>query len=411
MTRPAPSMREVVVSGLGVVSPHGDDLTASFDAMLQGRSAIGLWNGPEGMPPAAAASVAFSPERWFTKLQLVGVDRVSQMAVAAAELARADAQWTDGIDPERIGVYIGSGMGGAAALEDGYEAARAGKRVSPLTVVAAMTNAPAAHIAIRAGAQGPALTYSVACASSAVAIAEAAKAIAAGEVDIAIAGGAEALLVPGVVRAWQALQTLATPNPTDPGLSCRPFDANRSGFALGEGAAMLVLESREHALARQAPVRVRFAGSGVSCDAQHMTKPNAPGQVRALRNMLRASGLTPRDIGYCNAHGTATRVGDTVECEALRSVWGTDISGLRVSSTKSMHGHLLGAAGALEAVVTVMALQQRCAPPMPSCVLPDPACDVPLVRASAAPLPDLQAAISNSFAFGGTNVVLAFTRD
>ena len=410
MTNRPPSVREVVISGLGLVSPHGDDLGPVFDAMLQGRSAIGLWHH-EGMPPAAVASAAFSPERWFTKLQLVGVDRVSQMAVAAAELARADARWSDGIDPERIGVYIGSGMGGAAALEDGYEASRSGRRVSPLTVVAAMTNAPAAHIAIRAGAQGPVYTYSVACASSAVAIAEAAKAIAAGEIDIAIAGGAEALLVPGVVRAWQALQTLATPDPTDPGQSCRPFDSNRSGFALGEGAAMLVLESREHALARRAPVRVRFAGSGVSCDAQHMTKPNAPGQVRALRNMLRASGLTPSDIGYCNAHGTATRVGDGVECEALRSVWGGDIDGLRVSSTKSMHGHLLGAAGALEAVVTVLSLQQRHAPPTPSCQNPDPACDVPLIRDAAASLPGLQAAISNSFAFGGTNVVLAFARD
>lgn len=410
MTRAAASMREVVVSGVGVVSPHGNDAGDAFAAMLQGRSAISLWNGPEGFPAAAVASVDFSPERWFTKLQLVGVDRVSQMAVAAAELARTDARWSDGMDPERIGVYIGSGMGGAAALEDGYEASRTGRRVSPLTVVAAMTNAPAAHIAIRAGAQGPALTYSVACSSSAVAIAEAAKAIAAGEIDIAIAGGAEALLVPGVVRAWQALQTLATPDPTDPSQSCRPFDTNRSGFSLGEGAAMLVLESREHALARQAPIRVRFAGSGISCDAQHMTKPHAPGQVRALRNMLRASGLTPHDIGYCNAHGTATRVGDGVECEALRSVWGSDIVDLKVSSTKSMHGHLLGAAGALEAIVTVLALQQRCAPPTPSCVQPDPACDVPLIRTGAAELPGLQAAISNSFAFGGTNVVLAFSR-
>ena len=220
MTSAPPSMREVVISGLGLVSPHGDDAGLAFAAMLKGRSAIALW-GREGLPPAAVASVAFSAERWFTKLQLVGVDRVSQMAVAAAELARTDARWPEDIDPERIGVYIGSGMGGATALEDGYEAARAGRRVSPLTVVAAMTNAPAAHIAIRVGAQGPAYTYSVACASSAVAIAEAAKAIAAGEIDIAIAGGAEALLVPGVVRAWQALQTLATPDPTDPSQSCR----------------------------------------------------------------------------------------------------------------------------------------------------------------------------------------------
>jgi 3-oxoacyl-[acyl-carrier-protein] synthase II len=403
------SARGVVISGLGLVAPHGDDVNVVFDALLRGQSAIGLW-GREDMPPAAVASVAFSPERWFNKLQLVGVDRVSQMAVAAAEYAKADARWPEGLDGERIGVFIGSGMGGASALEDGYEAARKGKRVSPMTVVAAMTNAAAAHIAIRAGAQGPAYTYSVACASSALAIAEAAKAIAAGEIDIAIAGGAEALLVPGVVRAWQALQTLATPDPIDPSQSCRPFDTHRSGFALGEGAAMLVMESREHAAARQAPVRALLAGSGISCDALHLTKPDAQGQVRAMRNALRASGLSPRDIGYCNAHGTATRVGDGVECDALRQVWGTDIDALRVSSTKSMHGHLLGGAGALEALITVMAVQQRVAPPTATCQTPDAACDVPLVRGTAEPLPNLRAAISSSFAFGGTNVVLAFTR-
>ena len=404
------SLRDVVVSGLGLVSPHGDDLAAAFDSLLRGHSAVSLWSR-EGMPPAAVASVAFAPERWFSKIQLVGVDRVSQMAVAAAELAKTDACWPSGLDGERIGVFIGSGMGGASALEDGYEAARLGKRVSPLTVVAAMTNAPAAHIAIRAGAQGPVYTYTVACASSALAIAEAAKAIAAGEIDMAIAGGAEALLVPGVVRAWQALQTLAALDPNDPSQSCRPFDAQRTGFALGEGAAMLVLESREHALARQAPVRARFAGSGISCDAQHLTKPDAQGQVRALRNVLRSSGLAPRDIAYCNAHGTATRVGDAVECDALRQVWGEDLQSLRVSSTKSMHGHLLGGAGALEALITVLTVQQRQAPPTATCQNPDAACNVPLILGAAEALPRLQAAISSSFAFGGTNVVLAFTRD
>ena len=404
--------RDVVVTGCGLVSPHGHDLDSAFASLLRGESAVGLWSHGD-MPPAAAASAPFAAERWFTKLQLVGVDRVSQMAVAAAELARADAQWSsqaEPVDPDRVGVFIGSGMGGAAALEDGYEAARLGRRVSPMSVVAAMTNAPAAHIAMRANAQGPVYTYSVACASSALAIAEAAKAIAAGEIDIAIAGGAEALLVPGVVRAWQALRTLATPDAADISQSCRPFDIARSGFALGEGAAMLVLESRAHAAKRGAAMRVQFAGSGVSCDAQHLTKPHAQGQVRALQKALRASGLDPRDIGYCNAHGTATRVGDGVECEALRTVWGNDVGVLRVSSTKSMHGHLLGAAGALEAVITVLALEQRMAPPTPTCVHPDPVCDVPLVGSAAAALPNLRAAISNSFAFGGTNVVLAFTR-
>ena len=400
----------MLVTGVGLVSPHGEDPALAFEALLRGESAVASWVR-EGLAPAAVASAVFAPDRWFNKMQRVGVDRVSQIAVAAAESARLDARWTDATDPERVGVFIGSGIGGAEAIQASYEATLAGRRVSPLSVVAAMTNAPAAHISLRINAQGPVYTYSIACASSAVAIAEAAKAIACGEIDVAIAGGTEALLVPGAVRAWQALQTLATPDADDVSQSCRPFDANRTGFALGEGAAMLVLESREHAERRGAPVRVRLAGSGVSCDAQHLTKPAAAGQVRALRNALRASGLSPRDIGYCNAHGTATRVGDAAESESLREVWGDDLAGLCVGSTKSMHGHLLGAAGALEAIWTLLAVQQGKAPPNPSFRTPDPACDLPLILGEAADLPDMRAAISNSFAFGGTNAVLVFARD
>ena len=401
--------RRVLVTGLGLVSPHGDDPERVFEALLQGRSAIGLW-GRDELPPVVVARAPFAPEPWFTKLQLVGTDRVSQMAVAAAESARADAHWPDKLDPERVGVFIGSGMGGATALDDAYEALRLQRRMSPLSVVAGMTNAPAAHIAMRVGVHGPVYTYSVACASSALAIAEAAKAIAAGEIDIAIAGGAEALLVPGVVRAWQALQTLATPDLVEPGRSCRPFDVSRSGLVLGEGAAMLVLESHEHALARSAVPYAELAGSGVSCDASHLTKPHSQGQVRALGNALRSSGLAADDIGYCNAHGTATLVGDAVECESLLHVWGDSIAGLRVSSTKSMHGHLLGAAGALEALITILALNRRQAPPTATCRNLDAACNIPIIGESAEELPNLRAAISNSFAFGGTNVVLAFTR-
>ena len=401
--------RRVAVTGLGLVAPHGAEPQAVFDAVMAGRSAIARWER-EDMPAAAAASAAFEPERWFTKLQLAGVDRISQMAVAAAESARLDARWPGGADPERIGIYIGSGMGGATAQEAGYDAVRFGRRVAPLTVVAGMINAPAAHIAMRVGAHGPVYTYSVACASSAVAIAEAAKAIAGGEIDIAIAGGAEALLVPGIVKAWQALQTLAPPDADDVGASCRPFDATRCGFVLGEGAAMLVLEARDAAIARGATIHAELAGTGVSCDASHLTKPELAGQVRALKNALRSAGLTPRQIGYCNAHGTATRVGDVVECNALAEVWGDALAGLLVSSTKSMHGHLLGAAGALEALITVMAIERRELPPTASSRAPDPACNVPVLRGCGERAPDLEAAISNSFAFGGTNVVLAFRR-
>lgn len=399
----------VVVTGLGLATAHGDQPQVVFDRLMRGESAIAPW-AREDVPPTAVALAPFTPERWFTKLQLVGVDRVSQIAVAAAESARSDAQWPGGLDGERVGVYLGCGMGGSGAIDDGYEAHRTGRRPSPLTVVAAMANAPAAHVALRAQALGPVYTYSVACASSAVAIAEAAKAIAAGEIDIAIAGGTEAPIVPGSVRAWQALQTLAKPDAEDPSSSCRPFDSTRGGFVLADGAAMLVLESAAHAQARGARVYARLAGHGVSCDATHLTKPESAGQIRALKQVLRSSGLAPAQIGYCNAHGTATKVGDVIECEALAAVWGDELPRLLVSSTKSMHGHLLGAAGALEALVTVLAVHRRQLPPTASCHSPDPACAVPLIRGVGIEAPALQAAISNSFAFGGTNVVLAFAR-
>ena len=399
--------RGVVVTGIGLVSPHGDSPGAVFDALMEGRSAVARWSAG-GAPPALAARAPFEAARWFTRLQLAGVDRVSQIAVAAAESARADAG-LDALD-ERSGIYVGTGMGGASAIDEAFARHAESGRVPPLTVPAFMPNAPAAHIAMRAKVHGPVLTYSIACASSAVAIAEAAKAIAAGEVECALAGGSEALLVPGAVRAWQALQTLAAPDWEDASQACRPFALDRSGLVLGEGAAFLLLEPFDAAKARGARVYAELAGSGVSCDATHLTKPDVAGQVRALFSALRAGGLSPADVGYCNAHGTATRAGDVVECEALAQVWGDGIGGLAVSSTKSMHGHLLGAAGALEAAITVLALERRAIPPNMHCASQDPACRVPLVREPQTRAPRLGAAISNSFAFGGTNAVLAFRR-
>ena len=398
-------MSAVAVTGLGVVAPHGDDPHALFAALMRGESAIRPVF-PELPKPAAAATVDFDAARWFTKLQLAGVDRVSQLAVAAADMAMRDAGSPADVDPERIGVYVGCGMGGAASLEAAY---RSGGRIPPLTVPAFMPNAPAAHVAMRHGVQGPVLTYSVACASSSVAIAEAAKAVQRGEVDIAIAGGSEALIVPGVVMAWQAMQTLATFQPGEAAGAVRPFAADRSGFALGEGAAFLVLESADRARARGARSHATLAGWGVSSDATHLTKPDAQGQARAMRAALQRAGLQPRDVGYCNAHGTATRIGDVVEHDALASVWGDDFDALRVSSTKALHGHLLGGAGALEAVITVLALRHRQLPPNAHCSAVDPACAMNLVLQPGTTAPDLQAAISNSFAFGGTNSVLLFT--
>ena len=397
-------MNAVAVTGLGVVSPHGDDALNMFAALMLAESAL----RPvfDDLPkPAAAARAPFDESRWFTKLQLAGVDRVSQLAVAAADLAMRDAGAVGDIDPERIGVFAGCGMGGAAALEAAY---RSGGRVPPLTIPAFMPNAPASHVAMRQGVQGPVLTYSVACASSSVAIAEAARAVERGDVDLAIAGGSEALIVPGVVLAWQAMQTLAAFKPGEAASAIRPFASDRSGFALGEGAAFLILESSERARRRGARIHALLAGWGISSDATHLTKPDAPGQARALRAALRRADLHPRDVGYCNAHGTATRIGDVVERDALAAVWGSDLDQLRVSSTKALHGHLLGAAGALEAIVTVLALRQRRLPPNAHCSAMDPACALNLVLDTNTQAPTLTAAISNSFAFGGTNSVLAF---
>ena len=399
-------MSEVVVSGLGVLSPHGDDAQAVFDALMRGESAVQP-AFPELPKPVAAATASFDASRWFTKLQLAGVDRVSQLAVAAAELAVRDAGGLAGADRERVGVYVGCGMGGAAALEGAY---RSGGRVPPLTIPAFMPNAPASHVAMRLGVLGPVITYSVACASSAVAIAEAAKALRNGEIDVAIAGGSEALIVPGVVLAWQAMMTLASFAPGEAARACRPFASDRNGFVLGEGAAFMVLESAQRAVARGARRYAQLAGWGLSCDATHLTKPDACGQQRALRAALKRADLQPADVGYCNAHGTATAIGDGVEAEALRGVWGSASDTLHVSSTKALHGHLLGAAGALEAVITVLALHRRQLPPNAHCDLPDTSLGLNLVPASGAEAPELQAALSNSFAFGGSNATLLFTR-
>ena len=397
--------RRVAITGLGLVAPHGNDAGAVFDALCAGTSAI------ERLDHATVvARCDFDPSPWFTRMQLSGVDRVSQVAVAAAELARADAGWHDDalFDPDRAAIHVGTGFGGAAAVDDAYRRFSRGDRISPLSVVATMSNAPAAHIAMRTGITGTVLSHSVACASGTVAIAAGARAIVDDEVDVALVGGAEALLVAPMIAAWQAMQTLAAPLDGEPGASSRPFSVSRSGLVLGEGAAFLVLEEYEAATRRGAHIYAEIAGTGLSCDASHLTKPDARGQVKAMATALEAAGLAPRDVGYCNAHGTATRIGDPVEAAAIRSLWGDDLPTLRVSSTKALHGHLLGAAGALEALITALALDRGRLPPNAHCEDPDPACGLPFVDLDEGH--PIEAAISNSFAFGGTNAVLALRR-
>ncbi len=398
------------VAGLGLISPLGDHLDVAWTRLMAGDSAVQSMSW-QGVPDLPVASVVFDPATVLSKLHQVGTERVSQMALGAARHALADANISGWPDAERVGLYVGTGMGGAGTMDSAYAALYSGHRIPPLTVPTGMVNGTAAVIAINTGIRGPVLTYAVACASSAVAIGEAAHALRRGEIDIALVGGAEALLVRGTVIAWHALRTLAPIDAHDVRHSCRPFSADRAGLVLGEGAAFMVLQREEDLRARGQNARAWLAGSAVRCDAMHLTNPHAPGQASAVRAALQAAGLAPSDVGYCNAHGTATHVGDVVECEALRQVWGDAAASLRVSSTKAAHGHLLGAAGALEALWTVLALERGEIPPTQGVTALDPRCEgLGHVLGAGEHAPQLRHAASNSFAFGGTNATLIFSR-
>ena len=299
-------------------------------------------------------------------------------------------------------------MGGSETTDDGYQTIYAAKsdRVKPFTVLAAMTNAAAAWVAMEYRLLGPNLTYSTACSSSAVALGEAARRIASGDADIMLAGGSEAPLCFGLLRAWEALRALATETAHDPSASCRPFARDRTGLVLGEGAAFVLLEAWDRARARGAHIHAELSGYGLTCDASHITRPSADGQVAAVRAALRSAELAPTDIGYINAHGTATQQNDLVETESIKQAFGAAAYGTPISSTKSMHGHLLGAAGALEFIIAVLALQSGVVPPTMHLEHPDPACDLDYVPNAARRIARPCAVMSNSFAFGGTNAVL-----
>ena len=255
--------------------------------------------------------------------------------------------------------------------------------------------------------QGPSLTYSTACSSSSVALGEAFHAIARGSIKFAVAGGADAMLTTGTLKAWQALQTLAREDENDPATSCRPFAADRSGFVIGEGAGAIILEDADHAMRRGATIYAEIVGFGVSSDAQHITKPSPQGQARAIASALKVAGLNATDIGYINAHGTATSVGDVSETQALKLALGDAAKHIPISSTKSMHGHVMGASGAIEFIVTLMALKQSVLPPTAHLFTPDPQCDLDYIPLVARGVKGFKAALSNSFAFGGNNAVLA----
>lgn len=407
--------RRVAVTGLGMVAPHGSALGPVFDALMRGESAVRL--GAVGETPfevarPMASCADFDPVAALGKARSNNLDRYSQLGLAAGIAAWQDA----GLDttPEyartRFGVSWSTGMGGAQTIERSYRDffLRGKKRISPSSIVLTMSNAAASHLALNFGLGGACLTYSVACASSTVAIGEAMRKIQYGELDVALAGGSEALLNFGVVMAWDSLQVLATGDEATAHRACRPFASDRTGLVLGEGGACLILEDWEHALARGARIYAELAGYGSQCDHSHLTLPQREGQVRTLYATLADAKLHPAEVGYVNAHGTATREGDAVEVSALVEVFGEHAPRLPVSATKSVHGHLMGATGAMEALITVLALHRRELPPTAHLDAIDPACTGVRHLSTGESAPALQAALSNSFAFGGSNAVLAF---
>lgn len=406
--------RRVVVTGLGVVNPFGGSLQDYFTRIFNGESAVRLYRHPHSPSPLVQAAVAcsgFDPGA-VLGLPLAGItDRYSQLGLAAAFSAWADAGLpAENGGSERFGVSWGTGVGGTLTFEQGYTDfyANGKDRASPLSVVMAMNNAAASHIAIKLGLGAACLTYSVACASASVAIGEAFRRIQRGEADLVVAGGSEAPLSFSVMRAWEAMRVVAQGTEETAYRACRPFQAKRGGLVLAEGGAALILEEREQALARGARIYAEIAGYGQSCDHSHLVRPSAAGQVRALQAALDEAALVPADVGYVNAHGTATREGDPAEIEALRAVFGEHAASLPVSATKSMHGHALGASGAIEALITVMAMAERKIPP--TAHLDEVAADCGGVAHVQSGLADqsIAAALSSSFAFGGSNAVLAF---
>lgn len=404
-------MRRVAVTGMGVVSPLGDTVAQVYANAAGGRSGIHLLDVAfaQRLNAPLAATAPFDAAAHFEPPRLRMLDRSSQFALVAARQALADAHCDRGaLDPLRAGSFVGTGMGGSQSNDDGYHTlyAEGSDRIKPFTVLMGMHNASAAWIAIDHQLRGPSLTYSTACSSSAVAIGEAWLRVAGGSLDLAIAGGTEAPLSFGSMKAWEALHTLASVDGSDPSTSCKPFSMDRSGMVLGEGAAMLVLEPWDRALARGATIHGELLGYGLATDIGHITRPSMEGQAAAMRAALQSASLEASAIDAINAHGTGTLANDAVETNAIKAVFGARASAIAVSATKAMHGHLLGASGALEAVLSLLAMQHAVALPTLHLAIPDPACDLDYVPNVARTGIAARTMLSNSFAFGGTNAVL-----
>ncbi|HEX8757141.1 MAG TPA: beta-ketoacyl-[acyl-carrier-protein] synthase family protein [Steroidobacteraceae bacterium] len=404
-------MRRVAITGMGLISPLGNGGAQALDNATAGRSAIRRietpWSGHLSTP--LAACVRFTGEEHFPPPRLRMLDRVSQIALVAArqaiEEARLDLSTTD---RARVGVFIGTGMGGALTTDQGYLSLyRDGcERMKPFSILMGMTNASAAWIGIEHDLSGPNLTYSTACSSSAVAIGEAWLRLKRGDIDIAVTGGSEAPLSYGAMKAWEALHTLASEDPDNPSASCKPFSANRSGLVLGEGSTILVLEDWDRAIARGACIHGEILGYGLSTDSSHITRPTIAGQAAAMRAALHSGDIEPEAVDSINAHGTGTQANDSVETAAIKEVFGERAYRIPVSATKSIHGHLLGASGALELALALLALREDVLLPTMHLAVPAADCDLDYVPNVARRGAGARTVMSSSFAFGGTNAVL-----
>ncbi len=412
----ASSRRRVVVTGIGLVSPVGIGTQETWQSLLAGRSGAGpitLFDASRHSTHFGCEVKGFDPLLWVEKKEVKKMDRFIQFAVAAADFALKDSGLAlSGETAERVGVYIGSGIGGFATIEREHEALMKGgpRKISPFFIPAAIVNLASGWVSIKTGAKGPNSATCTACASSAHALGDSARIVARGEADAMIAGGSEAAITPLGVGGFAAMRALSTRNEA-PEKASRPFDRDRDGFVIGEGSGILILEELEHARRRGARIYCEVVGYGMSGDAFHISAPceDGDGIIRVMKATLADAGVGPESVGYVNVHGTSTPAGDPIEVAAIKSVFGEHARKLPVSSTKSMTGHLLGAAGGLEAGITALALRDQILPPTINLENLDPSCEIDCVP-NVARKASFEYALSNSFGFGGTNAALLLKR-
>jgi 3-oxoacyl-[acyl-carrier-protein] synthase II len=406
--------RRVVVTGLGTLSPVGNTADEFWTSLVQGRSGVGMITkfDTTGYPTRIAGEVRnFDPLNFVDKKEARRLDPYLQYAIASAVLAVQDAALDTGkVDGTRFGVLIGSGIGGISTLLESHRnlIEKGPDRVSPFFIPMLIANMASGLVSMRFGAKGPNSAVVTACATGNHAIGDSFKIIQRADADVMIAGGSEAIIIPLTIAGFCSMKAMSTRN-DEPTKAMRPFDANRDGFVPGEGAGILVLESLEHALARDARIYAEIIGYGMTGDAHHMTAPDPEGDgaARAMAAAVRDAGLDVSAVGYINAHGTSTLYNDKFETIAIKRVFGDHARRLAVSSTKSMTGHLLGAAGGIEAIATVLALHHGVLPPTINYETPDPDCDLDYIP-NQARKQDVEVALSNAFGFGGTNATLAF---